>query len=48
MPNNDSNDSGFTVTERTGPDEVTTTVVTGDGASSWPCPGGLTEDELLD
>ncbi|MGA6223493.1 hypothetical protein ACPESV_24545 [Streptomyces umbrinus] len=44
----DHNEDTFTVTERTGPNEVTTTVVTTDGASSWPCPGGITEDELLD
>ncbi len=44
----DHNDDSFSVTERTGPDEVTTTVVTAEGASSWTCPGGITEDELLD
>lgn len=39
---------GFVTTERTGPDEVTTVIVTTEGASSYPCPGGLTEDDLLD
>lgn len=38
---------GIVVTERTSTEEVTTVIITEQGASSYPCPGGLTEDELL-
>ena len=41
-------DPGFVATERTGEDTVTTVIVTGEGAESFPCPGGLTADELTD
>jgi hypothetical protein len=44
----DQNSGGFVTTERTGPDEVTTVIVTSEGATAHRCPGGLTEDELLD
>jgi Mg-chelatase subunit ChlD len=44
----DSNEGGFVTTERTGPDEVTTVVVTSDGVTAHRIPGGFTEDELLD
>lgn len=44
----DQKDDGFVTTDRTGPDEVTTVIVTTEGATAHPCPGGLTEDELLD
>lgn len=41
------NQGGFVSTEKT--DTGTTTViVTGDGVSTHDCPGGITEDELLD
>ncbi|WP_167367566.1 hypothetical protein [Streptomyces hygroscopicus] len=40
---------GFVTTEKTDDSQGTTTViVTNEGATAHPCPGGLTEDELLD
>ncbi|GGV91659.1 hypothetical protein [Streptomyces massasporeus] len=44
----DRNDGGFVTTERTGPDEVTTVIVTSEGATAHRIPGGLTEDDLVD
>ena len=44
----DRNDDAFVTTDRTGADEVTTVIVTSEGATAHPCPGGITEDELLD
>ncbi|MGW0495019.1 hypothetical protein ACWD0Z_06145 [Streptomyces sp. NPDC003007] len=44
----DNNGGGFVTTERTGPDEVTTVIVTSEGATAHRIPGGITEDELLD
>ncbi|MFF7158103.1 hypothetical protein [Streptomyces sp. NPDC008139] len=38
---------GFVTTEKTD-DGTTTVIVTDQGATAYPCPGGLTEDELLD
>lgn len=39
---------GFVTTERTGPDEVVIVIVTAEGVTGYPCPGGLTEEDLLD
>lgn len=44
----DQNSGGFVTTERTSPDEVTTVIVTSDGATAYPCPGGLTNEDLVD
>jgi len=44
----DRNDDAIVATERTSPSEVTTVIVTSEGATAHPCPGGITEDELLD
>lgn len=44
----DRNEGGYASTERTGPDEVTTVIVTSEGATAHRIPGGITEDELLD
>ena len=39
---------GFVTSERTGPDEITTVIITPDGASTHTLPtGGITEDDLL-
>ncbi|MEU0354942.1 hypothetical protein [Streptomyces cyaneofuscatus] len=38
----------FVTTDRTTPDTVTTVIVTPDGATSHDCPGGLTNDDLVD
>ena len=43
----DQNPGGFVVTEPTD-DGTNTVIVTAEGATAHPCPGGLTEDELLD
>ncbi|MFJ4577640.1 hypothetical protein ACIP4W_41150 [Streptomyces sp. NPDC088846] len=51
---NDNSDSGsgsgIVSTHRTGPDEVTTVIITSDGATSYPTTGAsaFTEDEMLD
>ncbi|GGV45906.1 hypothetical protein [Streptomyces spectabilis] len=39
---------GFVESERTDENTVTTVIVTGDGATAHPCPGGLTADDLVD
>lgn len=39
--------ASFAVTERTTPDTVTTVIVTTEGATAHDCPGGLTEDDLV-
>lgn len=44
----DTPDPGFVATERTDETTVTTVIVTADGADTFPCPGGLTADELTD
>lgn len=44
----DRNDDAFVATDRTSPSEVTTVIVTSEGATAYPCPGGLTEDDLVD
>jgi hypothetical protein len=44
----DSSEGGFVTTERTGPDEVTTVIVTSEGATAHRIPGGLTEDDLVE
>ncbi|QKW41740.1 hypothetical protein [Streptomyces microflavus] len=38
----------FVTTERAAPDTVTTVIVTTEGATTHDCPGGLTEDDLVD
>jgi hypothetical protein len=48
MPDNDRNEGGFVTDVRTGPDEVTTVIVTSEGATAHRIPGGLTEDDLVD
>ncbi|MCQ8194647.1 hypothetical protein [Streptomyces rugosispiralis] len=46
---NDQNPGGFVSTEKTDDGQgATTVIVTDQGATAHPCPGGLTEDELLD
>ncbi|WP_145503169.1 hypothetical protein [Streptomyces sp. CFMR 7] len=38
----------FVTTQRTTPTAVTTVIVTPEGATAHDCPGGLTEDDLVD
>ncbi|MGW8558144.1 hypothetical protein [Streptomyces tubercidicus] len=44
----EQNTGGFVTTERTDAVTTTTVIVTDEGATAHPCPGGLTENELLD
>jgi hypothetical protein len=48
MNDQPSEHEGYVATERTGPDEVTTVIVTREGVTAHRIPGGITEDELLD
>lgn len=41
------NEGGFVTTEKT-PTGADTVIVTSEGATSHPCPGGITEADLLD
>ncbi|WP_258017382.1 hypothetical protein [Streptomyces noursei] len=38
---------GFVTTEKTN-EGTTTVIVTTEGATNHPCPGGIVDDELLD
>jgi hypothetical protein len=40
-------DGGFVTTEKTA-DGADTVIVTGQGVTVHPCPGGITEDDLVD
>ncbi|MFJ2202375.1 hypothetical protein [Streptomyces violaceusniger] len=42
-----SGGDGYVVTEESD-DGADTVIVTTEGVSVYPCPGGITEDELLD
>ncbi|MBA3554744.1 MAG: hypothetical protein H0W29_08325 [Gemmatimonadales bacterium] len=46
--NSQPSDDSIVSTDRTGAAEVTTVIITADGATSHPCPGGLTEGDLVD
>lgn len=43
----DQNPGGFVTSEKTA-DGTNTVIVTDDGATAHPCPGGITEVDLLD
>lgn len=48
MSADNSGAGGYVVTERTDEATVTTTVVTPEGVTSHPCPGGFTADEICE
>lgn len=41
------NEGGYVTTTRSD-DGADTVIVTGDGVTVHPCPGGITEDDLVD
>jgi hypothetical protein len=47
MPDRTRNDGGF-VTSEPSDDGVDTVIVTSEGAHVHHCPGGITEDDLVD